>query len=111
VVCLILVACGPFGPAAELCATPTREYGGTLVGSFDTTVGAVRSLQPRGGAPGLWPDLADDHPAVLCYIDAQIPKSGPESAEPYDRAVVAIVDGASQLVIAGYRDRLPVEAP
>jgi len=106
-----MVACGPFGPAAELCAAPARGYGGTLVGSFNTTVGAVRSLQPRAGVPELWPGLGADHPAVLCYIDAQIPKGGPEPAPPFDRAVVAIVDGASQMIMAGYKDRIPIEAP
>ena len=109
---------GPSGSEVELCAGVAREYSGwhRVVGSFNTTVGAVRALEPRMGQPQRWPDLAPDHPAVLCYIDGEIPKGPPagpngEAPKDYDRAVVAIVDGQSELIIAGYQDKLPVQAP
>lgn len=113
---VILVACGMTGAAAEGCAAPARVYGGTVVGSFNTNVGALRGLEPRSGPPARWPGLADDHPAILCFIDAQIPKAPPPPPngpppEPYDRVVVGIVDGTAEMIMAGYRDRLPVKAP
>lgn len=104
------------GPAAEGCAEAARGYSGTVVGAFNTTVGAIRGLEPRSGEPSRWPRLADDHPAVLCYIDAEIPKAPPPPPdgpppEPFDRVVVGIVDGNAEMIMAGYRDRLPVKAP
>lgn len=53
---------------------------------------------------------------MLCYIDGQIAKAPPlgpsgEVPEPFDRAAVAIIDGKAELVVAGYRDQLPVRAP
>ena len=104
------------GPAAELCTGAAGDYSGSVVGSFNTTVGAVRALEPRAAQPQRWPELAPDHPAVLCYIDGEIAKAPPpgpngEVSKPFDRAVVAIVDGHSELIIAGYRDKLPVQAP
>ena len=114
---LTATACEVFGlPAAEICAGPARAYSGTLVGSFNTTVGAIRALEPRTRVPQRWPDLAPDHPAVLCYIDGEIGKGPPvgpndEVPQAFNRAVVAIVDGDSELVVAGYQDQLPVRAP
>jgi len=103
-------------PAAELCAGVAGDYSGSVVGSFNTTVGRVRALEPRAGQPPRWPEHGADHPAVRCYIDGEIAKAPPpgpngEVSKPFDRAVVAIVDGQSELVIAGYRDKLPVKAP
>jgi hypothetical protein len=113
---LIVVACGMLGSAAEGCAAAARGYSGTVVGAFDTSVGAIRGLAPRAGEPSRWPRLADDHPAVLCYIDAVIAKAPPPPPdgpppEPYDRVVVGIVDGNGEMIIAGYREQLPVRAP
>lgn len=111
-------ACEVLGlpPPAESCAGPARDYAGTVVGAFNTTVAAIRALEPRQAVPQRWPDLAADHPAVLCYIDGEVAKAPPpgpdgEVRPPFDRAVVAIVDGQSELIIAGYRDQLPVRAP
>lgn len=119
VVGLTTAACEVFGlptPGAELCARVAPDYSGTVVGSFNTTVGSVRALEPRAAQPQRWPDLAPDHAAVLCYIDGEIAKAPPpgpngEVSEPFDRAVIAIVDGHSELIIAGYRDLLPIRAP
>jgi hypothetical protein len=55
---------------------------------------------------------------VVCWIDAPIAKSPPptpdgETRPSFDRAVVGIraADGALELIKAGYRDSLRVEAP
>jgi hypothetical protein len=114
---LIAVACGirDVPSSAQACAGPARDYAGDVVGSFDTTVGAIRRLDGVAG-PARWPGTAPDHPAVLCYIDAQIAKGPPpgpngEIREPFDRVVVGVVEGKSEVIVAGYRDRLPVDAP
>jgi hypothetical protein len=102
--------------AAGTCAVAARGYAGTVVGSFDTTVGAIRGLNPHPASPALWPDLPPDHAAVLCYIDGQVamapppPASGP-LPEPFDRVVMGVVDGTPVMIMAGYRDALPVKAP
>lgn len=116
---LALAACeilgGPASFAAE-CAGPARSYAGIVVGSFNTTVGAIRGLEPIPVEPARWPDLAPDHQAVLCYIDSEIAKGPPpgpngEIRDPFDRVVIGIVDGQTEMISAGYRDRLPVSAP
>ena len=71
----------------------------------------VRRLWPL--SPDPWAGLAADHAAVVCYVDGTIAKSPPVGLDgkvpvPFDRAIVVVVDGASQLVVAGYRDQLPV---
>jgi hypothetical protein len=55
---------------------------------------------------------------VICWIDTPIAKSPPpgpgrKTRRSFDRAVVGIRadDGAVELIKAGYRDLLPVEAP
>lgn len=96
--------------AAEICALQAPVYSGVVVGAFDTTVGAVRRLQPREVQPPLWEGIPDAQPAVACYIDALIAKA-PPGAAPYDRALIGVVDGAGRLVVAGYRDQMPVFAP
>jgi hypothetical protein len=116
---LVLAACGTLGlptSATETCARAANDYAGTVVGAFNTTVRAVRALEPRPAEPLRWPDLAADHPAVLCYIDAEIAKGPPpgpngEIREPFDRVLIGVVDGKGEMVIAGYRDQLPVRAP
>ena len=54
----------------------------------------------------------------MCWIDAPIPKSPPPTPDGgppprFDRAVVGIRadDGGIELIKAGYRDSLHVEAP
>jgi hypothetical protein len=110
---LALAGCGQLGgtdPAA-VCAEQARENGPDfrVVGSFATTVSKVRGLTP-GAAPARWPELVDEAPAVVCYLDGSVPKA-PPGGEPYDRAVIAVAGEHAELIIAGYRDQLPVEAP
>lgn len=101
--------------AVPECATVAREYSGTVAGSFNSTVGAIRRLEGQAELPR-WPNVIADQSAVLCYFDAQIAKAPPpgpngEIHEPFDRVIVAIVDGKSELNVAGYRDAVPVRAP
>ncbi len=104
-------------PTVDPCAAAAADYDGVVAGSFITTVGAIRSLdEPQRLEPQRWPDLPDGHPAALCYIDGQIPKGPPPPISgtippSFDRAVIAVVDGQSDLIMAGYRDNLPVVAP
>jgi len=106
-----LAGCQLFRPtAAEVCEGEAPAYEGEVVGAFDTTVGAIRGLEPRDVEPARWPNLSDGHPAVLCYIDGQIAKS-PPGGEPFDRAVIAVVDEQADMIAAGYRARLPIRAP
>ena len=104
-------------PTVDPCAGSAAAYNGVVAGSFVTTVGAIRRLdEPQRVEPQRWPGLPDSHPAVLCYIDGQIPKGPPPPVSgtilpSFDRAVIAVVDGQSDLIMAGYRDNLPVVAP
>jgi copper(I)-binding protein len=103
-------------PTVDPCAASAAAYNGVVAGSFVTTVGAIRRLEPLHIEPQRWPGLPDSHPAVLCYIDGQIPKGPPPPISgtippSFDRAVTAVVDGQSDLIMAGYRDNLPVVAP
>jgi hypothetical protein len=110
---LVLAGCGLFGSVVPdaVCAEQAREKGPEfhVVGAFATTVREVRGMTP-GAAPVRWPELADDAPAIVCFIDGQIPKS-PPGGEPYDRSVTAVAGEHAELIIAGYRDQLPVKAP
>jgi hypothetical protein len=108
-----LSACGiePELPAAATCGSQARDYAGVVVASYKTTVGAVRRLDPRQVAPARWQDLPSDHPAVLCYIAGEVAKGPPPPAKPFDLAAVAVVDGAAELVFAGYRDNTPIGPP
>jgi len=115
---LTLTACEAFGLASRSedgCTEQARAYSGTLVASFVTTVGGLRSLTP-GTAPVRWPELPPDSPAFLCYIDAAIAKAPPpgpdnEISDPFDRAVIGIAGGEPHMIVAGYRANLPVRAP
>ncbi len=115
---LVLVGCQVVGvptSATEICAASARDYAGTLVGSFTTTVGAIRRLEGLV-EPARWPGIGPDRPAVLCFIDAETAKGPPpgpngEIRDPFDRVVIGIVDEEDEMVTAGYRDQLPVQAP
>jgi hypothetical protein len=116
---LLLIACQSVGASVaawEACSRAAGEYNGSVAGSYATTVGYIRRLG-LSGEPARWPDLAPDHPAVLCYVDGQIakgppsPRDGQTAAASFDRAAVAVVDGHVELIIAGYRSNLPVRAP
>jgi hypothetical protein len=102
--------------AADPCAASAGNYNGHAAGSFVTTVGAIRALEAAGIESQWWRGLPDSHPAVLCYIDGQIPKGPPPPMSgtvppSFDRAVIAVIDGQPDLIMAGYRDNLPVVAP
>jgi hypothetical protein len=103
-------------PPTQSCSEAGQDYSGSVVASFVTTVGSIRALEPRQPQPARWSNLPADHPAMLCYIDAELAKAPPpggigEVAKPFDRAVVAIVEGHAELIAAGYRDRLQVRPP
>lgn len=112
------------GSAAQVCAAQAQGYDGTVAGAFQTTVGAIRGLDPRQNVdrPGLspepirWTGLAADHAAVICFIDADIPKgeapaANGQSQDAFDRVVVAVVDGVAEVVEAGDRENIDVRAP
>src|SRR6266550_925255 len=110
--------CGMLGnslSAFDACAGPARDYGGPVVGAFDTSVGAVRRLQ-GDGQPLLWQEHPATDPAVLCYVDAEIPKAPPPGPNglvrpSFNRVVIGVIDGAGVMVLAGYRDRLAIKSP
>jgi hypothetical protein len=96
----------PYAPAAASC-------NGTVAASFATTVGAIRSDPQLHVKPERRSAVPDNHPAALYFIDGQIPKAPPPlpshpAPSPFDRAVI---DGQPDLLMAGYRDRVPIQAP
>ena len=115
-------SCAFIGPrttpasASDICTAAAADYSGKVAGAFATTIAMLRGLAPLPSSPSTWPGLADDHPAVLCYIDGTIAKSPPVGPDgkvpaPFDRGILAVVDGRSNLIVAGYKDQLPVAAP
>jgi hypothetical protein len=60
-------------------------------------------------APDPWPGIPDSLPTAVCFIDGYI--ADEPGGEPYDRAIVAVVNGKGYLIGTGYRSRLPVRAP
>lgn len=115
----VAVACGsvPATPrtssdAERVCSQEAKAYGPdfSVAGSFDTTVGSIRSIGARGPNPTLWPGEVAEHKAVLCYLDGPIAKS-PPGGTPFDRAVVGVAAGDPELIMAGYRKNLAVTAP
>lgn len=114
--CLWLGGCSSTGPDA-VCADQARSYGADFVvaAAFETTVGRIRALEP-GVLPKRWPELPDASEAVVCYLDGPIakgPPPGPDGVIPrsFDRAVIGVASGHEDMLVAGYRDRLPVAAP
>lgn len=96
--------------AAEQCAPEAAVYDGVVSGAFDTTVGATRRFEAGPADQQGWPGLPDAYPAIMCYIDGDIAKAlgGGDAAFNH---VVGVVNGAGQMVMAGFKDRLPVRAP
>ena len=97
--------------AAERCAAEAAAYDGSVAGAFDTTVGAIRRFEAAPIDQQRWPELPDARPAVLCYIDGDIAKALGGGDHAFDRAVVGVVDGEGEMVVAGFQNRLPVRAP
>jgi hypothetical protein len=93
-----------------ICDNFAPDWSGVAVGSFPTTLGRVRRLGPLRATPDRWQGLPDETAAIVCYIDGSVPKA-PPGGPPYDRAVIAVVGGRADLVLAGYRSRMPVETP
>jgi hypothetical protein len=98
------------------CAASAADYNGHVAASFVTTIGAIRAVPMLEIQSVRWPGLADSHPAVLCYIDGQIPKGPPPPVlgtipPSFDRAVIVVIDGQAELVMASYRDQVPIVAP
>ena len=103
----LIVGCGPDITAAT-CLEQARDRGPefTVAGSLATTVEQVRALQPQL-QPARWPELAPEDPATLCYLDGPF-GAAPGGGDPYDRALVAVADGHSDLVIVGYQREMAV---
>ena len=108
-------------PSANPCASAATLYDGQATASFVTTVGAVRALVTREMSPATvagerWPGVADDHPAVLCYIEGQLPISRPAipgatPAVPFERMALVVIDGQPEPLFGGSPDQIPMTAP
>ena len=101
-------------PSAEqVCGQQAVEFGPTftVAGAFDSRVSALREMRgPVVTDPDLWPDMPDDSPAILCFLDGPVPKA-PPGGEQFNRAVVGVVGDEAILVVAGYQDSIPVGEP
>jgi Tfp pilus assembly protein PilW len=108
------VATGPrtSSIAETLCSEQATAFGPAfrVAAAFDTTVGLIRALYPRGQNPNLWSGLAAEQDAVLCYLDGPVAKS-PPGGTPFDREVIGVASGEAEFIIAGYRTSLPTKAP
>jgi hypothetical protein len=71
-----------------------------------------------GGSAGdaWWAGASASDSGFLCYIDG-VSAMGPPVAHnatprpPYDRVVVGVVEGHSQIIVMGYRDSLAIPSP
>lgn len=109
-------AAAPSANSELLCASSGYANGRELVGAFATTVGEVRGTMQGGSNGPIPPEVPDSELAALCYFDGEIPKGPPPdpSGTPqpsFDRIIVAVVDGDSTMIVAGYQDRLAVVDP
>lgn len=107
---LLVIALAGCQSSAAACAPWATLYQGNVAASFTTDVGSIRRLFDLPNGRDRWPGVGDDRRAVLCYVDGGIPKA-PPAGKPFDRAVIAIVDGHGELILAGYRDSLPIREP
>lgn len=110
-----LCGCSTTGPET-VCADQARQYGADFVvaAAFGTTAGRIRAFEPV--RPQRWPELQDGSPAVVCYLDGPVakgPPPGPDGIVPrsFDRAVIGVASVHHEMLVAGYRDRLPLVAP
>lgn len=107
-------ATGPRTPstAESVCSKQATAVGPAfhVAAAFDTTVGSIRALYPRGQDPKLWSGVPAEHDAVLCYLDGPIAKS-PPGGKPFDREIVGVASGEAEFIMAGYRTSLPTKAP
>jgi hypothetical protein len=111
------------GPAASM-SVDSRcdidEGSSTLVASYATTIGDLRAWLDRDAVKvgaNRWSERAPGEVVLLCWYDGLVGKSAPPDpegrvAEPFDRyAMFVDPTGARTMVLAGYADRLPIEAP
>lgn len=123
---LALTSCRTITPDAEgsltpqaVCEAAAASYGSefAVVAAFTTTVSAVRNFGPLESEPVLWPDLDGNDHATLCFLDGELAKAPPPSADsgeptrPFDRSIVAVADTRQSLIQAGYHESLPIREP
>ena len=86
----------------------------TVAAAFSTTVGRVWGMMPSENGV-VASGAKDGTRAYLCYLDGEIPKAPPPAngvVQPsFDRSVVVVTDEHAVLVMAGYRDRVPILDP
>jgi hypothetical protein len=111
------------GPAASMNVDPRcdiDEGSSTPVASYATTIRDLRAWLDREAVKvgaNRWSNRAPDEVVLLCWYDGFVAKSPPPDPEgrvaaPFDRyAMFVDPAGARTMVVAGYADRLPVEAP
>jgi hypothetical protein len=75
--------------------------------AIETTVGWARLMVPDHEDNKLWPSLAADDPATMCYLDGPIAKS-PLRGPQFDRELLVVAGGDGVMLMAGYRDNLPL---
>lgn len=100
-------------PAA--CSAVAQDDRGTVSAAFTSTVGAILRLPVVASNPQL-DGYSSDQAATICYIDGQIPQGPPPGTSgtippSFDRAIVVIVGHDTIMVVAGYRQDLPIQAP
>lgn len=113
-VILALSGCGGVEPG-EICAAQADDYGSafTVAAALETDAAGAERWIPDGSSDGPFGGLDAGQTVVLCYLDGpltvtQEPTASGEAPRPYDRAVVAVVDGRGTLLMAGYRENLPI---
>jgi hypothetical protein len=108
---VLLAACTPV--AVQTCreGLSPLEEGRQVVAGYETTVGYLRATSGRDLSA--WSELEDDRPAALCYVDGDFAKAPPpgSSGRSYDRGLFAVSDGRSELLVLGYQDSMPTNAP
>ena len=108
--CNVLVV--PLTPE-QACEEQAQDFGPTftVAGAFDTSVQALRDVRNRVEAePELWPNVPNDTPAIVCFLDGPVPKA-PPGGEQFDRAVIGVVGDEAVLLVAGYQDSIRVTRP
>jgi hypothetical protein len=105
---------GPF--AQDPCISAASPYGGTVTGSYPTTLGALRRLASLGLEVDPWVGESDASPAVLCYVDGEFPKGAPTTSSVdtsgfSNRAVIVILNGRAELIAVGNAAAIPIAAP